>query len=282
MPDIKQLSENGTQFYPETHVTAVIDGNGASVDTLLSGKQNTLVSGTNIKTINNTSLLGSGNISITSGSGTVTSVGMTVPTGLSVSGSPITSSGTLAVSLATGYTIPTTTEMNGKEVTTNKVTSLSSTSTDTQYPSAKCVYDGLAGKQSTIDSSHKLSYSLVDTSSPTQKTSVAGTEKVPISDSQYITPSQIATSKQVHLSSESAMPASPDSSTLYLIDESSEVFVSTSQQSLTTSQKTQARTNIGAADASNTPKYVLLADESAYDALATKDSGTLYLIPKTS
>lgn len=42
------------------------------------------------------------------GSGSVTSVAMTVPTGLSVSGSPITSSGTLAVSLASGYTIPTT------------------------------------------------------------------------------------------------------------------------------------------------------------------------------
>lgn len=38
--------------------------------------------------------------------GTVTSVGMTVPTGLSVSGSPVTSSGTLAVKLASGYTIP--------------------------------------------------------------------------------------------------------------------------------------------------------------------------------
>ena len=43
-----------------------------------------------------------------SGSGSVTSVGMTVPTGLSVTGSPITSSGTLAVSFATGYSIPTT------------------------------------------------------------------------------------------------------------------------------------------------------------------------------
>lgn len=40
------------------------------------------------------------------GSGSVTSVAMTVPTGLSVSGSPITSSGTLAVSLASGYVIP--------------------------------------------------------------------------------------------------------------------------------------------------------------------------------
>ena len=30
---------------------------------------------------------------------------------------------------------------SGVEITTNKVTSLSSNSTDTQYPSAKCVYD---------------------------------------------------------------------------------------------------------------------------------------------
>jgi len=42
------------------------------------------------------------------GTGTVTSVAMSVPTGLSVSGSPVTSSGTLAVSYASGYSIPTT------------------------------------------------------------------------------------------------------------------------------------------------------------------------------
>ena len=40
--------------------------------------------------------------------GTVTSVAMTVPTGLSLSGSPITTSGTLALSLTSGYSIPTT------------------------------------------------------------------------------------------------------------------------------------------------------------------------------
>ena len=42
------------------------------------------------------------------GSGTVTSVAMSVPTGLVVTGSPITSSGTLAVTFAAGYSIPTT------------------------------------------------------------------------------------------------------------------------------------------------------------------------------
>lgn len=32
-------------------------------------------------------------------------------------------------------------DISGKENTSNKVTNLSSSSTDTQYPSAKCVYD---------------------------------------------------------------------------------------------------------------------------------------------
>lgn len=44
----------------------------------------------------------------TKNTGTVTSVAMTVPTGLSVSGTPITTSGTLALSFASGYSIPTT------------------------------------------------------------------------------------------------------------------------------------------------------------------------------
>lgn len=42
------------------------------------------------------------------GVGTVTSVALSVPTGLSVTGSPITSSGTLAVTFTAGYSIPTT------------------------------------------------------------------------------------------------------------------------------------------------------------------------------
>ena len=49
--------------------------------------------------------IGAGTSSTT---GTVTSVAMTVPTGLSVSGNPVTSSGTLAVTFSAGYSIPTT------------------------------------------------------------------------------------------------------------------------------------------------------------------------------
>ena len=75
MPDIKQLSENGSQFYPETHINAVIDGGGNNVGTLLSGK----------------------------------------------------------------------------EATSNKVTFLTSSSTDVQYPSAKCMYDLLGDVEALIN-----------------------------------------------------------------------------------------------------------------------------------
>ena len=51
----------------------------SKVSAELSGKQATLVSGTNIKTINNTSLLGSGDIHI-SGGGDIPKINMTVTT----------------------------------------------------------------------------------------------------------------------------------------------------------------------------------------------------------
>jgi hypothetical protein len=57
----------------------------------------------------------------------VTSVAMTVPTGLSISGSPITSSGTLALSLASGYAIPSTSsQTNWDDAYTNRITSATS------------------------------------------------------------------------------------------------------------------------------------------------------------
>lgn len=56
--------------------------------------------GTNLKWIVNS---GGGG-----GSGTVTSVGLSAPTGLTVSGSPVTTSGTLALTFTAGYSIPTT------------------------------------------------------------------------------------------------------------------------------------------------------------------------------
>ena len=45
---------------------------------------------------------------------------------------------------------------SGKENTSNKVTSLSSSSTNTQYPSAKCVYDALQNAGSSISITYDL------------------------------------------------------------------------------------------------------------------------------
>jgi len=46
------------------------------------------------------------------GSGSVTSVALTAPTGFAVTGSPITSTGTLALAFDTGYSLPTTTKQS--------------------------------------------------------------------------------------------------------------------------------------------------------------------------
>src|SRR5690554_4691532 len=45
------------------------------------------------------------------GGGTVTSVGVSMPTGFAVANSPVTSSGTITVTFASGYGLPTTTQM---------------------------------------------------------------------------------------------------------------------------------------------------------------------------
>ena len=75
----------GTKFFPITHVKAVRDDNNTNLETLLSGKQQTLVSGSNIKTINGESVLGSGNISVSGGGGggDVNVIDITVPDSLS-------------------------------------------------------------------------------------------------------------------------------------------------------------------------------------------------------
>ena len=149
-------------------------------DTMLGGKQPTLVSGTNIKTINNESLLGEGNIDIQGGS----SVNVVQTTGTSTSDvmsqdavtnafneyavrkdydggitrcwtwiSPndfneiynFSINGKLPLSKQESDT-DVNTIFNFHLIETSAVTtSMSSTSTDSQVPSAKAVYDQLGG-----------------------------------------------------------------------------------------------------------------------------------------
>ena len=98
-----------------------------------SGKQDTLVSGTNIKTINNESILGSGNITIQGGG-----CGSNIIELTQAEYDALTAYTEDAIYVITDAPVY---DISNYELLSNKVTSISSASTDTQYPSAKCVYD---------------------------------------------------------------------------------------------------------------------------------------------
>lgn len=140
-----------------------------------SGKQDALVSGTNIKTINNQSLLGSGNITISGGSGSGTAAvevtqaeydalvsgGTVDPTVFYIitDATPVDLSGYAQSSAVTeeiaaavsgkadtsAVTASINAAVSGKVDSSSIVTAVTSASTDSQIPSAKCVYDQLDG-----------------------------------------------------------------------------------------------------------------------------------------
>lgn len=125
----------------------------------LSGKQDTLVSGTNIKTVNNQSILGEGNITIESEpvdtSKCVKVEEQTFTSAQQALARSNIGAGTSNFSgnyddLNNKPVIPSTT---GLEEKSNKVTSLSSSSTDAQYPSAKCVYEAIQSSGGQVDTS---------------------------------------------------------------------------------------------------------------------------------
>lgn len=65
MAKIRYIKDNQEEIvFPVTHERGVLDSNGANLETKLLGKQATLISGTNIKTLNGISLLGSGNLAL--------------------------------------------------------------------------------------------------------------------------------------------------------------------------------------------------------------------------
>ncbi len=85
------------------------------------------------------------------GDGSVTSVAMTVPTGLSISGSPITSAGTLALTYASGYSIP---------------TNASQADWDTAYTLATTAVQSVSGTANQITSSGTTAITLAIASDP--------------------------------------------------------------------------------------------------------------------
>lgn len=57
---------------------------------------------------------------VSGGTGTVTSVGLSVPTGLTINGSPITTSGDFVVTYASGYSLPTIEKQNNWDAAFNE------------------------------------------------------------------------------------------------------------------------------------------------------------------
>lgn len=130
--------------YSISQATTASNGYLSSTDwNTFNGKESALtfstplVRTTNTISINQASASTSGYLSSTdwntfnnkgSGSGTVTSVAMTMPLGLSVSGSPITTSGTFGITLTAGYVIPSTTSTSEWGIAyNNRITSLTVT-----------------------------------------------------------------------------------------------------------------------------------------------------------
>jgi hypothetical protein len=135
-------AQAGNPVYPEAGIAlstgstwaSSIPNNSANWNTSYNDKVNSLaVTGTTTKTITLTQQDGgtvSGNFA---DNGSVTSVDMTVPTGLAISGQPITTSGTLALSYASGYAIPTDIKQNEWNTAYNdKINNAVFTGTDTK------------------------------------------------------------------------------------------------------------------------------------------------------
>ena len=111
-----------------------------------------------------------------------------------------------------------------------------------------------------------MSVTYKDIDQLSQKPSVVGTEKIPVSDTQYLTPNQISSLSGI------STDTTPANSDFAISDENGHRIVEFYDGHIRTKNF----------DSSLVPKYVLCADQAAYNAITTKDSGTLYLIPKTS
>lgn len=117
----KNAYVDGIRLYKSQDKVLFLEGNlvvsgGITMHGTNSVTASTVMDGVNV---DGTTIIKSGgklmlnpDLELGGGEGSVTSVAMTAPTGFNVSGSPITSSGTLSLSFANGYSLPTTAKQN--------------------------------------------------------------------------------------------------------------------------------------------------------------------------
>ena len=140
--------ESGVDTYETSHADVLVDGDFATAGLMKTdgaGTYSIITGSSGILSVNttfvddDTSLMTSAAIDnqivsygYSTTLGTVTSVDMSVPTGLTVAGNPITSSGTLAVTFTAGYAIPTTakqTEWNAAYAAIHNAVTLNASAT---------------------------------------------------------------------------------------------------------------------------------------------------------
>lgn len=151
------------ESWTAAHWTALPD-----LQTQINGKQETLVSGTNIKTINNTSLLGSGNITI-GGGGTATDV--------QVNGNSITSNGVANLYVSGAYS------------SSNKLATMSETGTWSNIETGYLTLSvgGLGYKLLRPDANNKTPMAILPTSSSISNDSTTIPTTKAVYDAGYIT-----------------------------------------------------------------------------------------------
>ena len=144
MPTIKQLVMDGQDFYPVVHAGGIVFSDGSSL-------------GSKEFANNSTITLTKGNWSDTfttnaSSNKTINLPNDTVDTSTLVSSAEFDSvNNRINFKNSLGTVISyVAIDITGKESTSNKVTAISSSSTDVQYPSAKCVYDEIDGIEDMI------------------------------------------------------------------------------------------------------------------------------------
>ena len=188
-------------------------------------------------------------------SGAVTSVGMSVPTGFAISGSPITSSGTLALTYDSGYVGFTTTEqskLSGIE-TSADVTDA------TNVAAAGAIMDSDFTTNGLMKRTGAGTYT-VDTSTYATETYV-NTQVSGLVDS---APAALDTLNELA----AALGDDANFSTTMTTALGNRVRVDTASQGLTATQKSNARTNIGVDPAGTDNSTNVTLNTSSYDYLS--------------